>query len=207
MLQKEVEHTPATKTDSAAAFLASLEEPKLTSLADAGKKPAIEILPPGMPSLATAIAIQKKPVPAAQSSQQQPGQPLALEAPPNTTPAVNGAPLQAEANGTTEDGEAPTPSMESNTNLAAAGENAPATSTTDAEAPEVSSQAPDSQEKPLVPDSQEKPPVPDSQEEPPVPASVEKPQVPVSEEKPQVPEVQVRNVPAIRPMIDPNLFD
>ncbi|KAJ0093535.1 hypothetical protein Patl1_27161 [Pistacia atlantica] len=137
MLQKEVEHTPATKTDAAAAFLASLEETKLTSLADAGKKPAIEILPPGMPSLSAAIAIQKKPVPATQSSQQQPGKPLALEAPPNTAPAVNG-------------------------------ENAPATSTTDAAAPEVSSQAPDSLEKSPVPDSQEKS------------------QVPVSEEKPQV---------------------
>ncbi|XP_031255041.1 uncharacterized protein LOC116113026 isoform X3 [Pistacia vera] len=215
MLQKEVEHTPATKTDAAAAFLASLEETKLTSLADAGKKPAIEILPPGMPSLSAAIAIQKKPVPATQSSQQQPGKPLALEAPPKTTPAVNGPP-QPEANGTTADDKAPIPSSGSNTNLEAAGENAPATSTTDAAAPEVSSQAPDSLEKSPVPDSQEKPPEPDSQEKsqvpvseekPQVPVSEEKPQVPVSEEKPQVPEVQAKNVPATMPMIDPHLFD
>ncbi|RAL44247.1 hypothetical protein DM860_015607 [Cuscuta australis] len=51
MLQKEMECISSTKTDAAAAFLASLEEPKLTSLADAAKKPPIEILPPGMASL------------------------------------------------------------------------------------------------------------------------------------------------------------
>ncbi|KAK1276991.1 hypothetical protein QJS04_geneDACA011030 [Acorus gramineus] len=60
MLQKELEHTPSVKTDAAAAFLASLEEPKLTSLAEAAKKPPIEILPPGMASLsAPPITIKK----------------------------------------------------------------------------------------------------------------------------------------------------
>ncbi|ONK69912.1 uncharacterized protein A4U43_C05F28140 [Asparagus officinalis] len=51
MLQKELEPTSHAKTDAASAFLASLEEPKLTTLAEAGKKPPIEILPPGMASL------------------------------------------------------------------------------------------------------------------------------------------------------------
>jgi hypothetical protein len=37
MLQKEVDHAPSQKIDAASAFLASLEEPKLTSLAEAGK--------------------------------------------------------------------------------------------------------------------------------------------------------------------------
>ncbi|XP_019440649.1 PREDICTED: proteoglycan 4-like [Lupinus angustifolius] len=85
MLQREIEPTPSQKTDATAAFLASLEEPKLTSLADAGKKPPIEILPPGMASLnAPPITIQKKPGSAAQNSQ-QPGKPLAIEAPPTAT--------------------------------------------------------------------------------------------------------------------------
>ncbi|CAJ1871746.1 unnamed protein product [Sphenostylis stenocarpa] len=86
-LQREIEPTPSQKTDAAAAFLASLEEPKLTSLADAGKKPPIEILPPGMMSLNAPISIQKKPASAAQNSQQPPDKPLALEAPPTTTVA------------------------------------------------------------------------------------------------------------------------
>ena len=72
MLQKEIEHAPSTKTDAAAAFLASLEEPKLTSLAEAGKKLPIEILPPGIASLSALVSVQKKPVPAIlQGSQQQ----------------------------------------------------------------------------------------------------------------------------------------
>ena len=85
MLQREIEPTPSQKTDATAAFLASLEEPKLTSLAEAGKKPPIEILPPGMMSLDAPMSIQKKPASAAQNSQQPPGKPLALEAPPTTT--------------------------------------------------------------------------------------------------------------------------
>ncbi|KAK7337623.1 hypothetical protein VNO77_18206 [Canavalia gladiata] len=97
MLQREIEPTPSQKTDATAAFLASLEEPKLTSLAEAGKKPAIEILPPGMMSLNAPISIQKKPASAAQNSQQQPGKPLALEAPPTTTAASESATQQPES--------------------------------------------------------------------------------------------------------------
>ncbi|CAI0628285.1 unnamed protein product [Linum tenue] len=81
VLQKEVEHTPSTKTDAAAAFLASLEEPKFTSLADAGKKPPIEILPPGMPSLTGLITTQKKPAPGTLGAQKQ-------QTPPNGAPAA-----------------------------------------------------------------------------------------------------------------------
>ncbi|KAJ4981662.1 hypothetical protein NE237_032499 [Protea cynaroides] len=99
MLQKDLEHAPTMKTDAAAAFLASLEEPKLTSLAEAGKKPPIEILPPGMVSLTAAIPIQKKPGPGIQGSQQQPSKPLLLELPPSTEqPAsapLSGAPLSS----------------------------------------------------------------------------------------------------------------
>ncbi|OMP07716.1 hypothetical protein COLO4_07112 [Corchorus olitorius] len=87
MLQKEVEHTPSGKTDATAAFLASLEEPKLTSLSEAGKKPPIEILPPGMSALSASINIKKKPAPMTQTSQQQPSKPLALEGPSPSGPA------------------------------------------------------------------------------------------------------------------------
>ncbi|KAK8655133.1 hypothetical protein V6N13_107723 [Hibiscus sabdariffa] len=86
VLQKEVEHTPSEKTDATAAFLASLEEPKLTSLSEAGKKPPIEILPPGMSALSASIIIKKKPAQVTQTSQQQ-SKPLALEAPPPSGPA------------------------------------------------------------------------------------------------------------------------
>ncbi|KAI3701895.1 hypothetical protein L6452_27348 [Arctium lappa] len=82
-LQKEMEHGPSTKTDAASAFLASLEEPKLTSLADAAKKPPIEILPPGMPSIDAPLpGIQKKTIPA---SLQQPAKPLQIEGPTSAT--------------------------------------------------------------------------------------------------------------------------
>lgn len=105
MLQREVEPTPSQKTDATAAFLASLEEPKLTSLAEAGKKPPIEILPPGMMSLNAPISIQKKPASAAQNSQPQPGKPLALEAgkplaleaPPTTAAAPDSSAQQPES--------------------------------------------------------------------------------------------------------------
>ncbi|KAK7379127.1 hypothetical protein VNO80_04580 [Phaseolus coccineus] len=96
-LQREIEPTPSQKTDAAAAFLASLEEPKLTSLADAGKKAPIEILPPGMMSLNAPISIQKKPASAAQNSQQPPDKQLALEAPPTTTAAPESATQQPES--------------------------------------------------------------------------------------------------------------
>lgn len=95
MLQKEVEHTPLAQTDAAAAFLASLEEPKLTSLGEAGKKLPIEILPPGMASLSVSTSLQKKPAPTNQSSQLQPGKQMLLEAPPATTPVST--PLQSES--------------------------------------------------------------------------------------------------------------
>ncbi|KAK9128953.1 hypothetical protein Syun_017750 [Stephania yunnanensis] len=91
MLQKELEPTPSAKTDAASAFLASLEEPKLTSLAEAGKKPPIEILPPGMVSLSGPIKITKKPTPAITGPQQPPTQPLQLEAPPQAAPQPQGS--------------------------------------------------------------------------------------------------------------------
>ncbi|KAJ6850889.1 uncharacterized protein M6B38_262105 [Iris pallida] len=75
-LQKELEPRASVKTDAASSFLASLEEPKLTSLAEAGKKPPIEILPPGMASLtAPPITIKKTTsAPSAQClTQPQPG--------------------------------------------------------------------------------------------------------------------------------------
>lgn len=127
MLQKDIEHAPSTKTDAATAFLASLEEPKLTSLAEAGKKPPIEILPPGMVSLSAPVSVQKKPVPAIQGSQQQPGKPLLLEAPPATTPVSAQTPLEsseatAEANNLSSsitnpapDPEAPAPTIQAST--------------------------------------------------------------------------------------------
>ncbi|GFY89230.1 transducin/WD40 repeat-like superfamily protein [Actinidia rufa] len=111
MLQKEKEPGPSTKTDAAAAFLASLEGPKLTSLADAAKKPPIEILPPGMASLYGPIPGQKKPGPITPGVPQQPGKPMLLEAPPaaappattspppsESIPAESGAPASSEAN-------------------------------------------------------------------------------------------------------------
>lgn len=87
MLQKELEPTALVKTDAASAFLASLEEPKFTTLAEAGKKPPIEILPPGMPSLnAPPITIKKSP--AGQTpALPQPAKPLMLEA---AAPATTG---------------------------------------------------------------------------------------------------------------------
>ncbi|KAJ8753238.1 hypothetical protein K2173_017850 [Erythroxylum novogranatense] len=113
VLQKEVEHTPLTKTDAAAAFLASLEEPKLTSLGEAGKKPPIEILPPGMPSLSSLITSQKKPTPSGQISQQQSGKPLELEAPPAATPeSVTAPPTSTTPTATAPENTAPTSSQE-----------------------------------------------------------------------------------------------
>lgn len=98
-LQKEMEHGPSSKTDATSAFLASLEEPKLTSLADAAKKPPIEILPPGMPSIDAPLpGIQKKTMPAVQP----PAKPLQIEAPP---PSESAAPPPA----TTESGDAVPP--------------------------------------------------------------------------------------------------
>ncbi|GAA0158733.1 hypothetical protein LIER_15680 [Lithospermum erythrorhizon] len=91
MLQREMEHAPSAKTDATAAFLASLEEPRLTSLADAAKKPPIEILPPGMASLYGPNPGQKKPGPTPQGLLQQPGKPMLLEGGP-----ISGKPMLLE---------------------------------------------------------------------------------------------------------------
>ncbi|AQK96994.1 Transducin/WD40 repeat-like superfamily protein [Zea mays] len=88
MLQKELDHTPTVKTDAAAAFLASLEDPKLTSLGETEKKPPIEILPPGMPPLSAPPIVIKK-------SGTKPGLPNAVKASngPIGAPMVQGAPM------------------------------------------------------------------------------------------------------------------
>jgi len=124
MLQKEVDHAPSQKIDAASAFLASLEEPKLTSLAEAGKKPPIEILPPGMPSLSALITTQKKPTPGIQSSQQKP---LQLEGPPIATPEA----VTVSA-ATTATSEAPENASAATTTTSAATENAPPSTTPEA---------------------------------------------------------------------------
>jgi len=112
MLQKEREHGPSTKTDAASAFLASLEEPKLTSLADAAKKPPIEILPPGMASLYGPIPGQKKPPgPATPALLQQPGKPMLLEAAPSAAPPATDPPQpESGAPSSSESGAPPPPS-------------------------------------------------------------------------------------------------
>ncbi|TYJ20819.1 hypothetical protein E1A91_A08G022900v1 [Gossypium mustelinum] len=91
-LQKEVDHIPTAKTDATAAFLAALEL-KLSSLSEAGKKPPIEIFPPGMSALSSSIVIKKNPAPATQTSQQQSNTPLAIEGPRPSGPI--GAPIGA----------------------------------------------------------------------------------------------------------------
>ncbi|KAJ6407920.1 hypothetical protein OIU84_011264 [Salix udensis] len=133
MLQKEVDHAPSKQIDAASAFLASLEEPKLTSLAEAGKKPPIEILPPGMPSLSALITTQKKPTLGIQSSQQKP---LQLEAPPIATPEA--ATISAA---TTATSEAPENASAATTSTSAATENAPPSTTPEAESSPLPSEA------------------------------------------------------------------
>ncbi|URD72673.1 peptidase S8 and S53, subtilisin, kexin, sedolisin, partial [Musa troglodytarum] len=92
MLHKELDHTPVVKTDAAAAFLASLEEPKFTSLAEAAKKPPIEILPPGMASLsAPPITISKKPAASATTSA------TALQGPSAAAQTPPPAPIQSDS--------------------------------------------------------------------------------------------------------------
>nr|BAJ95941.1 predicted protein [Hordeum vulgare subsp. vulgare] len=92
MLQKELDHTPTVKTDAAAAFLASLEDPKLTSLGETEKKPPIEILPPGMPPLSAPPIIIKKA--AAKPGLANASQTLNAGAPMNQgTPMVQGTPM------------------------------------------------------------------------------------------------------------------
>ncbi|XP_050363724.1 uncharacterized protein LOC126782510 [Argentina anserina] len=153
MLQKEVEHTPLEKTDAAAAFLASLEEPKLTSLADAAKKPPIEILPPGMPSLTVAMAVQKKPPPGAQNSLQQPGKPLLLEGAPAATPAPSTAPQQSKSGETTSDNKHPASSTDSNPAPVASGESVPENSKNDLAPSDAPPQAPQSDAASQAPES------------------------------------------------------
>ncbi|RLM91245.1 uncharacterized protein C2845_PM08G20680 [Panicum miliaceum] len=94
MLQKELDHTPTVKTDAAAAFLASLEDPKLTSLGETEKKPPIEILPPGMPPLSAPPIVIKK-------SGTKPGLPNAAQASngPIGAPMVQGGPMAQGAPG------------------------------------------------------------------------------------------------------------
>nr|XP_016470651.1 PREDICTED: uncharacterized protein LOC107792904 [Nicotiana tabacum] len=104
-LQKEMEHTPSTKTDAAAAFLASLEGPKLTSLADAAKKPPIEILPPGMASLYGPNPGQAKPLLGKQGLP-QPGKPLLLEGSKTTAPIAS-VPAGSDTTATSESGVPP----------------------------------------------------------------------------------------------------
>ncbi|KAK9989212.1 hypothetical protein SO802_029451 [Lithocarpus litseifolius] len=193
MLQKEVDHTPSTKTDAASAFLASLEEPKLTSLGDAGKKPPIEIFPPGMTSLSISISAQKKPAPANQSLQQQQGKQLLLEAPPATTPVS--APLQSDST----PGSAPPQSESTEASVSAAlqSESTPAPMST-----------------PLQSESSE--PVPDNRA--PGASSVSDPDsvlsgatVPetstinstLAEAPPQAPEILETSIPTTLPMSDP----
>ncbi|GFP95047.1 hypothetical protein PHJA_001649100 [Phtheirospermum japonicum] len=99
-LQKEMEHTPSTKMDAAAAFLASLEESKITSLQDAAKKPPIEILPPGMASLYGPNPGQpgpKKPAPNPALPSSQPVKPLQLEGSSPQPPTESGGPQDAVA--------------------------------------------------------------------------------------------------------------
>ncbi|XP_049352541.1 uncharacterized protein LOC125816919 isoform X3 [Solanum verrucosum] len=105
MLQKEMEHTPSMKTDAAAAFLASLEGPKLTSLADAAKKPPIEILPPGMASLYGPNPGQAKPL-LGKPGLPQPGKPLLLEGSKTTAPMAS-VPAGSNTSATSESGVPP----------------------------------------------------------------------------------------------------
>lgn len=90
-----MEHKMPTKLDAAAAFLASLEESKITSLQDSAKKPPIEILPPGMASLYGPNLGQsgvKKPAPAL--LQQKISNQLLLEG-PNEAPQNASTSLEA----------------------------------------------------------------------------------------------------------------
>ncbi|KAH0466809.1 hypothetical protein IEQ34_004047 [Dendrobium chrysotoxum] len=101
MLQKELEHKRTVKTDAAAAFLASLEDPKLTTLGEAPKKSPIEILPPGMASLSAPPLTIKKPgsgPPPLSLNQSQPTKPLLLEAPSTATPTPTVAPGEQQSN-------------------------------------------------------------------------------------------------------------
>ncbi|XP_047940529.1 uncharacterized protein LOC125187914 isoform X1 [Salvia hispanica] len=142
-LQKELEHAPSAKMDAAAAFLASLEESKITTLQDAAKKPPIEILPPGMATLYGPNPGQsglKKPSLALPSSQQQPTKPLLLEAsaaaPISTSSESNGLPSAESGSSQNSVGApaAPPTSESASTNLET---NAPPQLAPDSSAPPV----------------------------------------------------------------------
>ncbi|XP_019187422.1 PREDICTED: uncharacterized protein LOC109181908 [Ipomoea nil] len=160
-LQKEMEHILSTKTDAAAAFLASLEEPKLTSLADAAKKPPIEILPPGMSSLYGPNPGQTK-TPNKQGLLQKPDKPLLLEGSKTTPPNAATVPPENGTAPTSEPGVTPNP--EAAAAAAAAGASIPESDT-----PSVSaSNAPP----PEPGAAQPAPPTPDAAPQPPESSSV-----------------------------------
>lgn len=155
-LQKEMEHIPSTKMDAAAAFLASLEETKLTSLQDAAKKPPIEILPPGMASLYGPNPGQsgpKNPNPAMKSTQQQPGKQLLLEgataAPQNTSASTEMPVPPSTESGTSQN----TVTEVLGTTEAASGTTSEATGTTEAGAPDTTDTT-----KPTATDPESSPP-------------------------------------------------
>ncbi|KAK6159715.1 hypothetical protein DH2020_003096 [Rehmannia glutinosa] len=146
-LQKELEHTPSTKMDAATAFLASLEESKITSLQDSAKKPPIEILPPGMASLYGPNPGQsgpKKQGPALQSSQQQPdGKPLLLEGPtatPQNTSASSepGAPPPSTESSVPQNSTVEAPGQSESTSPAGPPTPSPATTNSESGAPSES---------------------------------------------------------------------
>lgn len=155
-LQKEMEHTPSTKMDAAAAFLASLEETKLTSLQDAAKKPPIEILPPGMASLYGPNPGQsgpKNPNPAMKSTQQHPGKQLLLEG-ATTAPQNTSASTEMPVPPSTESGTSQNSVTEVlGTTEAASGTTSGATDTTEAVAPDSTATT-----KPTATDPESSPP-------------------------------------------------
>ncbi|CAN7024243.1 unnamed protein product [Brassica oleracea var. botrytis] len=141
-LQKEVEQVSSTKTDAASAFLASLEDPKLTSLSDASKKPPIEILPPGMSSIFASISAPKKPLPTMKTPQpeptkplaiEEPAKPLAIEAPP---PSSEETPQAESAPETATDSESAAPETAADSEPAA-----PETAAAESAAPETAAAA------------------------------------------------------------------
>ncbi|CAK9141050.1 unnamed protein product [Ilex paraguariensis] len=209
MLQKELEHTPSAKTDAAAAFLASLEESKLTSLAEAGKKPPIEILPPGMASLYGPNPGQKKPGPAITGSQQQ-GKQLLIDG-PVATPGGASPPSDTSAPPTSDSVVPPTsessvpPSSDSGApstlelNTQAPSEStAPVTSDTSAPVPSESSEPTSNNQDPNSSSASVSDPVVQGDSVQTVPTSNTTP----TDAPPQLPASQAPTAPAALPMID-----
>ncbi|KAI4999444.1 hypothetical protein ZWY2020_004033 [Hordeum vulgare] len=188
MLQKELDHTPTVKTDAAAAFLASLEDPKLTSLGETEKKPPIEILPPGMPPLSAPPIIIKKaaakpglanasqtlnagpPAPAQSTDEVKPSEATAAPDNVEATAATSNAEA-TEAPGTAEATEASVPDPTSSSPDAAAAAPAPApaadSSGTDALAVTPSDSTDDAPSSTKVPETQDKPPSTEASPSPP----------------------------------------